>query len=294
MKNSDLYGIFFNLKAGNSKAHQIADQVRDNLNANGINTKLLTASTPTRAEKLIMTMMPDLTGLIVIGGDGTLNLAVKAMLKSKLKCPIGLIPAGTVNNFATKWQLPTDVNSAVTNILKKQVQPFSVGVINGEQVLISSLTFGNLADLSNEVRQQDKQRFGKIVYVGAVLNRIGKHKSYLIDYQIDDEPAVTLKTWFALLTMYSTVGGLKYSASAHNQMHLSILNNIHLKQVTSFMYFALTGRLNNSKAITYKQPTHLKLKSHDNTTVTTRIDGDPGVKLPIIIEHLPNYFEIFK
>lgn len=293
MKDSVVYGIFFNLKAGNSKAHQIAYEVKESLNSQGIATKLITASTPERVEKLIINTINDISALIVIGGDGTLNLAVTAMLKSQAKCPIGLIPAGTVNNFATKWQLTSDVHTAVNTFVQKHTQTFSVGIVNNTKALVSSLTFGNLADLSNEVRQQDKQRFGKFVYFGAVINRIGKNKSYLIDYQIDNEQPILLKTWFALLTMYSTVGGIKYSQSAKNKMHLSILNNIHLRQVSSFVYFALSGKLNNSKAITYKQPVKVKFESHDHSTVTTRIDGDPSMKLPITVEYLHDYFEIF-
>ena len=48
--------------------------------------------------------------IIVAGGDGTVNLCVNAMIKHDIHLPIGILPAGTANDFAYYFELPSDID----------------------------------------------------------------------------------------------------------------------------------------------------------------------------------------
>ena len=45
--------------------------------------------------------------IIVGGGDGTVNLCVNAMIKHNIKLPLAIMPAGTANDFAYYFGVPS-------------------------------------------------------------------------------------------------------------------------------------------------------------------------------------------
>lgn len=102
------YGIFYNGQASNGQAATVAHQTAQALSNHGIESQLLTTPGIPRAIALIKQTHPQLSALIVIGGDGTLNVAMTALIQAEAHIRIGVIPMGTVNNFATRYQLPTD------------------------------------------------------------------------------------------------------------------------------------------------------------------------------------------
>ncbi|ALO04136.1 diacylglycerol kinase family protein [Lactiplantibacillus paraplantarum] len=287
------YGIFYNGQAGSGQAATVAHQTAQALLKHGIQTQLLTTPGIPRAIALIKQTLPQLAALIIIGGDGTLNVAMTALIQAGAHIRIGIIPMGTVNNFATRYQLPTDPEAAI-ELICTQPATQSVGMLvcNQRRAVVSSLTFGNLADISNEVRQSEKQRFGKLSYVYRAIRHIGHNKSLPIRYQFKHEPSHTLKTWFCLITTTKSVGGHVYSASAPGKMHISLLNNIGWRQIIPYIWFALTGNLQHSKAITQLTATSVRITSATSQAVTTRIDGDPAVKLPIELSYLADRFEL--
>ncbi|MCS6155618.1 diacylglycerol/lipid kinase family protein [Lactiplantibacillus plantarum] len=287
------YGIFYNGQAGNGQAATVAHQTAQALSNHGIESQLLTTPGIPRAIALIKQTLPQLSALIVIGGDGTLNVAMTALIQAEAHIRIGVIPMGTVNNFATRYQLPTDPQAAIELICTQPAtQAVGMLVCNQRRAVVSSLTFGNLADISNEVRQSEKQRFGKLSYLYRAIRHIGHNKSLPIRYQFKHEGSHTLKTWFCLITTTKSVGGHVYSASAPGKMHISLLNNIGWRQVIPYFWFALTGNLQNSKAITQLTATSAQITSATGQAVTTRIDGDPAVKLPIELTYLTDRFEL--
>ena len=48
--------------------------------------------------------------LIACGGDGTVNEVVNGLSKCKRKAPLGIIPAGTMNDFAHITDMPNTVS----------------------------------------------------------------------------------------------------------------------------------------------------------------------------------------
>jgi diacylglycerol kinase (ATP) len=65
----------------------------------------------------------------VAGGDGTVESVAAALLGTPF--PLGIIPAGTFNNFARSLDLPSDPLAACKVILVGNVRPVDVGFANG-------------------------------------------------------------------------------------------------------------------------------------------------------------------
>ncbi|WP_155287284.1 diacylglycerol/lipid kinase family protein [Lacticaseibacillus zhaodongensis] len=287
------YGIFYNPTAGNGAGPANAAVVKRGLEQNGIRGQMLNAPTKAAASALLARAVHRIDALVVLGGDGTLNTAVSAMISEHCPIPLGIIPSGTINNFASHLQIPLDVNAATELMLNGKRDTVDIAAIDDRQAVVSSLTFGRLADIANDVRQQDKQRFGKLAYIGTALRRIGRHRSYNIEYQIDGEKPGAMRTWMALITTTPNIGGKQYTTAAPAHLHLSALHNIGIAQILPYLHFVWTGTIGTtSTGVAYLTPQTVKLRALDNNTIDTRVDGDPGPTLPITVSILPNYLTV--
>ena len=63
---------------------------------------------------------PDL--IVCAGGDGTLNETISGVLASKRTCPLGYIPCGTTNDYASSIGLSLDVVQAARDIMQGRAQ----------------------------------------------------------------------------------------------------------------------------------------------------------------------------
>ena len=124
------------------------------------------------------------------------------------------------------------------------------------------------------------------------MRHAGRNRSLPIRYQLEEQPGQILKTWFALITTTKSIGGHVYRDSATGKMALSLLNNIGWRQVMPYIWFALTGNLQNSKSIKHFDVKRLRLTSPNGQVITTRIDGDQGDKLPLDLEYAAERFDL--
>lgn len=287
------YGIFFNPNAGDGNAEELAKKMRGKFEKANHTADFLTASDPEKAIEKIKASLDEYDGLVAIGGDGSLNIVGTAFVQAGKALPLGIIPGGTVNNFAKRWHLPMEEEAAMDLIIAGHQR--KVGIVacqDRQKAIISSFTFGAFADISNEVRQSEKRKFGLIVYPLKAIKQIGKDTSYPVEIKAENYHE-KLKVWFALATTTHSIGGREYVDSDYDKLHVSILHNMRLQKLFPLLRFIFTGRLKNSEAMTYLETDKLELTPLTDKTIYSRIDGDKGPALPLTVEFLANYVPIF-
>lgn len=105
--------------------------------------------------------------LFIAGGDGTLNLALRAvadMPGALDRITFGLIPAGTGNDFAKALGLGEDSEPAVDAMLAARVIDVDVGLLN-ERPFINTSAGGFVADVSATLSEELKDTAGKLAYL---------------------------------------------------------------------------------------------------------------------------------
>ncbi|KRL00598.1 diacylglycerol/lipid kinase family protein [Liquorilactobacillus capillatus] len=285
------YLLFFNSQAGEGTAQKVAEDLENKLQLRGKQVVQLAAEGQEEAIKQLIANLSQAQAVICIGGDGTLNAALTAFIRAKKSVPLGLIPNGTVNNFAQKWKIPLDKDQAFAKIIKADLQPVSIGKCNG-QAVVSSLTFGSLANISNDVRQSEKQKYGLAVYGLKALKNLHRNSSYKTEFY-NDVFSMPAKVWFCLITTTDFIGGRRYLGAKNNGLHVTMLNNMKVNKLLNYSYFAFTGNLRKSTTLTSFDIKKLIIKTTDGKAAGTRIDGDPGPALPVKIEWLPNFVSVF-
>ena len=102
--------------------------------------------------------------IVCAGGDGTLNESIAGIMGAGLECPLGYIPCGTTNDYASSIGLSGDVLQAAQNIMEGAPRSFDVGSFNG-RYFVYTATCGAFAKASYSTSQAAKNVLGHLAYV---------------------------------------------------------------------------------------------------------------------------------
>ena len=139
--------------------------------------------------------------VIAWGGDGTVQRCLDVMAGSGT--PLGIVPAGTANLFATNLGIPSDIEQAVEIALGGVKRTLDVGNLNGQR-------FGVMAGVGFDaamIRDADaglKDTIGRIAYVWTGAKNI-KNEPFGAKIRVDGT------TWFddtASCILVGNVGNL--------------------------------------------------------------------------------------
>ena len=102
--------------------------------------------------------------VVCMGGDGTLNEVIAGMMEAQSKTPLGYIPAGSTNDFATSLGLESDPKQAATFIMSNKSRPLDMGSFNGRQFVYTA-SAGIFTKTSYSTPQELKNRLGHFAYI---------------------------------------------------------------------------------------------------------------------------------
>lgn len=105
-------------------------------------------------------------GVIVAGGDGTMNAVAGALAETGL--PLGILPAGTANDLARTLAIPEDQRKAAEIIAAGHSRRIDLGSANGHY-FFNVATIGLAAELAGKLTKKGKKRFGRLSYAIAAL-----------------------------------------------------------------------------------------------------------------------------
>lgn len=107
--------------------------------------------------------------VIVGGGDGTLNAVANLLVGASTA--MAVLPLGTGNAFARDLGLSTDLEVACDVASQGRIAEVDVGIANGA-CFLNVATVGLTSAIAASLREPDKRRFGRLVYVVAVARAI--------------------------------------------------------------------------------------------------------------------------
>jgi diacylglycerol kinase (ATP) len=138
--------------------------LRERLAAEGIDNPLwFEVSKSRRAPKRVRQALEQGADRVLVwGGDGMVQRCVDVLAGTG--APIGILPAGTANLFATNLGIPRSFDEAVEIALHGALRVIDVGVINGERFAVMAGT-GFDAEMIKEADRGLKDRLGRAAYL---------------------------------------------------------------------------------------------------------------------------------
>lgn len=141
------------------------------------------------------------------GGDGTLDEVVTGMMKREDKVPIGYIPAGTTNDFASSLHISKNMLEAADTVVNGVPFACDVGEFN-EDYFVYIAAFGLFTDVSYETKQSMKNVLGHLAYILEGTKHIFNIPSYRIKVTHDGE-TIEDEFIYGMVTNSRSVGGFK-------------------------------------------------------------------------------------
>ena len=102
--------------------------------------------------------------MVVAGGDGTVNYVVNSMKSKGLDIPLGVIPAGTANDFAGALGMSHKPLEAARQIASGAIDRVDCGCVNG-LYFVNIFSFGIFTTTSQRTLDERKHKIGKLAYI---------------------------------------------------------------------------------------------------------------------------------
>ncbi len=124
--------VLVNLRAGSDRT--VLDRTRRALEALGVPAQVETPRDAGAVEGTVAAAVASgVTRFVAVGGDGTLNVVVNALMRHEWPAPptLGILPAGTGCDFARTFALPQQLEAAAAHLVGDRTYPVDVGWLRG-------------------------------------------------------------------------------------------------------------------------------------------------------------------
>ncbi len=164
--------VILNPAANRGKMERYRALVRHRVEREG--AEYVETSRPGDAKKYAQGAAQAGRSVIVVGGDGSLNEVVNGILQAGRRVPLGIIAAGSGNDFA--WytlRLPREPQAAIERAFCGQVVPADAGFVNG-YYFANSFSVGIDADIAVAAGQLKSVPFlsGTRLYYASIMRQL--------------------------------------------------------------------------------------------------------------------------
>lgn len=144
--------------------------------------------------------------IVCVGGDGTLNETVAGLLQSGEDLPVGYIPAGTTNDYASSIGLSGDVLEAARDAVNGEIHRLDVGSFNGRYFSYTA-SCGAFTKASYSTPQTLKNSLGHLAYILEGIKDLPSLRPYRLRVETD-ERIIEDDFLFCAVTNSTSVGGI--------------------------------------------------------------------------------------
>lgn len=227
--------------------------------------------------------------MVVAGGDGTVNFAVNAMRDKGLDVALGVIPAGTANDFAGALGMSRDPLEAAHQIASGEEERIDCGRVN-DRYFVNIFSFGLFTTTSQRTPDERKHRIGKLAYL---IEGVREFKSvHAVPLRVSaDGETFNFNSLMVLVFNGETAGGFhlaRRSSVKDGLFDCVLLEKRNLLLSTLAMGRYLLG--GNPKIVRQLRARRIDIVSAIDEP--TDVDGQPGAEFPLHIECLPGELRV--
>lgn len=287
MMEENRWAILYCPRKGICRSRRRWERVQKELDAQGVKYDFVQSESTESVERLMTMLIHNgYQTIIVMGGDTALNDAVNCLMKEEKtvreQVALGVIPNGTLNDFARFWGFDEREDAQTIAWLKKRrVRKVDLGCIEyedkqGEQqkrFFLNCINIGLTAVIQN-MRRQGRQMLGSktLAFFYSLLLMVFHRHDYkmrlTIDFEVTERSVMTVCVGNAL-GYGQTPNAVPYSG----MLDVSVVYNPKVKQLLAGLWLLVTGRLLNHKSV---HPYRIRKMSAESGKALICVDGRPA------------------
>ena len=192
--------------AGTRKAGKFLTEIITVFNRAGYLVSVHMTAGPGDADRVVEQLAGEMDLIVCCGGDGTLNEAVSGLLRSGADVPVGYIPAGSTNDFASSLKLSANPVQAAKEIVEGQEVRYDVGRFGG-RFFTYVASFGAFTRVSYATPQSVKNALGHTAYLLEGISELSQIRDVHVRLEIDDG-VIEDDFLFGAISNSTSVGGI--------------------------------------------------------------------------------------
>ncbi|MDR1779000.1 MAG: YegS/Rv2252/BmrU family lipid kinase [Clostridiales Family XIII bacterium] len=236
--------------------------------------------------------MSEYAKILVAGGDGTVNTMVTAMVKYDLHIPLAIFPAGTANDLAHYFDLPSTVDEMLTIATGEHYTEMDVGMAN-DRCFVNVMALGVMVDVSQKTDPVIKNTMGVMAYYlrGVADMRKLKPIPITITSPVRSED---LKMYAMIIMNGRSAGGFKRAAPEASindgMLDVIIFRKMPIINLAGAVFSVLSGQHTANKNVLFFRTPELIVESPED--LSTDVDGEAGPGLPLHLSVLRRRLKI--
>lgn len=286
--------LYYNAFSGSGVFRNNLDHIIDRCQRAGYQVVPVRAAHGVLINKVFETLrQEEYSRILVAGGDGTINTCVNAMVRHDIHLPIGLLPAGTANDFAYYFELPSDLELQLDVALGEKTTKADVGKVNSK-CFINVCAMGALVDVSQKTDPNLKNALGSLAYYLKALTELPQVHPIPVRLTTPDR-VYEENIYFMVVMNGESAGGFRKLSpqSSMNDGKLDVIafRKMPIMEFGPLLFEVVNGKHPENKNVLCFQTPELTIESGEH--MDTDVDGEHGEKLPLHFTVLQRRLDVY-
>jgi diacylglycerol kinase (ATP) len=282
--------LLVNPTSGKGRGARLAEPVAERLRSLGATVDVVVGRDADEAyDKIRERAAAGVEAVVALGGDGLVNMALQVVAGTAV--PLGVVPAGTGNDFARALGLSlTDPMAAVDHLARGSSRQVDLGRV-GERWFGGVLGSG-FDSMVNERANRMTWPRGRSRYNLAMLAELRTFRPVAFELVLDGEPWQTRAMLVAVGNSASYGGGMRVCPDASLEdglLDVTVLGPISKAEFIRVFPSVYKGTHVRHRAVTVKRARLVSLSAFG---VTAYADGERLATLPVACEAVPKALHV--
>lgn len=292
------FTFIVNPASAHGKGAEIGLKLTAELDRRGVQYEIVQTSRPGEGMELARQARGEV--VVSVGGDGTLNEVLNGIIGSRKR--LGVIPAGSGNDFVKSVGISSDPLQALENLLSRNTLNIDAGIVyigqpprNSRRYFCNGLGIGFDAEVA--ARTADVKRFSGIgVYMVAVLRTLGSYDAPEFRIRVEDRDLSGRKLLVAIGNGPCAGGGFYLTPRARvtdGLLDVCAIDAMGTISILRLMPRVMRGKHLTLTAVRYAQGRTIELAA--DRPFSVHADGEMigrGMQEPVRIEVVPGAVEL--
>lgn len=283
--------LIINPIAGKLSTKASRFQVANLFIQNGFQVDLKTTKAKGHATELVLEHALNHDIIVCCGGDGTLNEVISGIMQLGTPIPVGYIPSGTTNDFATSLNLSSRIETAAQAIMKGNAKTLDIGCFNGSRYFNYIASFGAFTGSSYSTPQSYKNVIGHLAYILEGVKDIPSIHPYHVKVEANGE-IYEDDYIFGAVSNSTSIGGIVKLDPSQVDLNDGLLELILVKKPKTPLdlhkiILFLTKKEPKNEMIVFLKTTEATFTMEDPTPWTIDGEYEPGGS-SVTIKIIPN------
>ena len=272
-----------NPRAGRNKPHGPLFDALAVLSAAGYLVRIHQTTAPGDAAETAAREGGQYDLVVAAGGDGTLNEVISGLMRLDAPPPLGYLPQGTTNDFASCLKISHDPVEAARAIVLDRVRELDVGTWN-RRSFVDGASFGAFTRSSYAASQAAKNALGHFAYILEGMKDLNTLRPYHIRLTADGEELEGDYLFGAVCNSTSIGGLMKLDPERvvldDGKFEMLLVRSPRTAADLQSLVLAVLNQQYDSPGLVFRHVSALRLETEE--TLPWSLDGEFAPSEPVV------------